>query len=713
MNLVLVGLVTIAVGAPLAAAAGALLPTRTRPLITGLLTCVLGVGGMLAGAGALAGQTWSVTVGHLLPLSSAVVSVDPLSGVFMLLIGGVSVAAGVYSIGYTSPGGIHPSPDDDATASSASITTGDSAARASDSGHSTGTGAASRTTQAMLPIFVASMLLVPAAANITTFLMLWELMALSSLALVLSEHRDRPAVREAGLWYAAMTQAGLIAILLGLVVFAAGAGGESFTTLREGAANLSPATRSVVFVLAFIGFGSKAGMVPLHVWLPRAHPEAPSHVSALMSAAMVKLGVYGLIRVWFDLLGGGPQWWGVLVLAIGALSALYGVLQASVSTDLKRLLGYSTTENVGLILMAVGAAAMFAADGNRNLSSLLMAAALLHSVNHAGFKTLLFLGAGSVLRATGLRDLDRLGGLARRMPATTALVGFGALAAASLPPGNGFVSEWLLLQGLIHSLVGVGSPGVIVAVTMPLAVGVVALTAGLGVVTYVKAFGVGFLARPRSTPAARAIESPRSMRVGMAVAALACAVLALAPTAASRPLTRVIEVLPTVRDRAPVGGNEVTLRLAGISGSMSPLLIALGLLGGIIVIVVLTRWAAGGLPRRSAPVWGCGGSRLNPRMEYTATSFAEPLTRVFDNVLRPEQDLDVTHHVESQYLLESVRFRQRVPDRIESRLYPPVLAAASKWGEWARKMQNGSVHRYLAFGFVGLLVVMVVVGLTA
>ena len=713
MNLVLVGLVTIAVGAPLAAAAGALLPTRTRPLITGLLTCVVGVGGMLAGAGALAGQTWSVTVGHLLPLSSAVVSVDPLSGVFMLLIGGVSVAAGVYSIGYTSPGGIHPSPDDDATASSASITTGDSAARASDSGHSTGTGAASRTTQAMLPIFVASMLLVPAAANITTFLMLWELMALSSLALVLSEHRDRPAVREAGLWYAAMTQAGLIAILLGLVVFAAGAGGESFTTLREGAANLSPATRSVVFVLAFIGFGSKAGMVPLHVWLPRAHPEAPSHVSALMSAAMVKLGVYGLIRVWFDLLGGGPQWWGVLVLAIGALSALYGVLQASVSTDLKRLLGYSTTENVGLILMAVGAAAMFAADGNRNLASLLMAAALLHSVNHAGFKTLLFLGAGSVLRATGLRDLDRLGGLARRMPATTALVGFGALAAASLPPGNGFVSEWLLLQGLIHSLVGVGSPGVIVAVTMPLAVGVVALTAGLGVVTYVKAFGVGFLARPRSTPAARAIESPRSMRVGMAVAALACAVLALAPTAASRPLTRVIEVLPTVRDRAPVGGNEVTLRLAGISGSMSPLLIALGLLGGIIVIVVLTRWAAGGLPRRSAPVWGCGGSRLNPRMEYTATSFAEPLTRVFDNVLRPEQDLDVTHHVESQYLLESVRFRQRVPDRIESRLYPPVLAAASKWGEWARKMQNGSVHRYLAFGFVGLLVVMVVVGLTA
>ena len=708
MNLVAIGLMTIAVGAPLAAAAGAFLPARNRPVVTGLLTCVLGVGGMLAGVGALGGQTWSLTVGNLLPLSSAVFSVDPLSGVFMLLIGGVSVAAGVYSIGYTGPGGIHAGPADE-TDSDAD----ENDARKSGPVHPAGSGAASRTTQAMLPVFVASMLLVPAAANITTFLILWELMALSSLALVLSEHRERPAVREAGLWYAAMTQAGLVAILLALVIFASGAGGESFTALREGAANLSPATRTLVFVLAFVGFGSKAGMVPLHVWLPRAHPEAPSHVSALMSAAMVKLGVYGLIRVWFDLLGGGPQWWGVLVLAVGALSALYGVLQASVSTDLKRLLGYSTTENIGLILMAIGAAAMFAADGNRTLASLLMAAALLHAVNHAGFKTLLFLGAGSVLRATGLRDLDRLGGLAARMPATTALVAFGALAAASLPPGNGFVSEWLLLQGLTHSLSGTGSPGVVVAVTMPLAVGVVALTAGLGVMTYVKAFGVGFLARPRSKTAASAIESPLSMRVGMTVAALACAALALAPSVAARPLARVVEILPTVRDGAPVGGDAVTLRLAGITGSMSPLLIALGLIVGMIVIALLARRIAGGLPRRSAPLWGCGGTRLDPRMEYTATSFAEPLTRVFDNVLRPEHDLDVIHHSESQYLIESIRFRQRVPDRIEARLYPPVLAAANWWGQWTRKLQNGSVHRYLAYGFVGLLAVLIVVGLTA
>jgi hydrogenase-4 component B len=651
-----------------------------------------------------------LTLPDLLPLGVAELAVDPLSGVFMLLIGAVAVAAGLYSIGYTSPGGRHATDDDATPGGRPEI----AASRAGEPGAATanGEGAASRTAQAMLPLFVAAMLLVPAAASVTTLLVLWELMALSSLALVLAEHRLRRSVADAGLWYAGMTHAGLVGIMLGLVVFAGGAGGESFAALRAGAADLSPATRSLVFVLIFLGFGSKAGMVPLHVWLPRAHPEAPSHVSALMSAAMVTLGLYGLIRVWFDLLGGGPRWWGVLVLGVGALSALYGVLQASVSTDLKRLLGYSTTENIGLMFIGVGAAGMFAADNNRGLASLLMAAALLHAVNHAAFKTLLFLGAGSVLRATGLRDLDRLGGLVTRMPATTAMVAFGALAAAALPPGNGFVSEWLLLQGLIHSLTGAGTPAVVVAVTMPLAVAVVALTAGLGVATFVKAFGVGFLARPRSAPAAAAQESPRSMRAGMGVAAAACAALALAPASAGQPLTRVLRVLPSVRDGAPLADSGVTLHLAGIAGSMSPLLIALGLLVGGVTVAAVARWVGRGLPRRSAPVWGCGGTRLDPRMEYTATSFAEPLTRVFDDVLRPEQDVDVTQYAESRYLIESVRYRQRVPDRLEARLYPPLLVVAQWWGQWSRRLANGSVHRYLAYGFIGLLGVLIVVGVS-
>ncbi|TCC24832.1 proton-conducting transporter membrane subunit [Kribbella speibonae] len=660
----LVGVLVIAgLGALGAVATG----SRGRALVAGVSTAGVGVFGVLAGVSALGGQAFSKTIPQLLPLSEVTVAVDALSGLFCALIGGVAVIAGLYNIGYSA-------------------------------GHG------SRTEQSLLPLFVAAMILVPAAGNVTTFLVLWEAMALVSLMLVLAEHRLRPSVRDAGVWYAAMTHAGLVAILLGLVLFASKAGGESFAALRD--ADLSTTTRSVIFVLVFLGFGSKAGMVPLHVWLPRAHPEAPSPVSALMSAAMVKLGLYGLLRVGLDLLGGGPRWWWLLVLVAGGVSALFGVLQASVAVDLKRLLGYSTTENMGLILLGVGAGGMFAADGNRTLGSLLIAAGLLHALNHAGFKTLLFLGAGSVLRATGLRDLDRLGGLVSRMSATTALFGVGALAAAALPPGNGFVSEWLLLQGLIHGLPGADA---VVAVAMPLAVGVVALTAGLGVATFVKAFGTGFLARPRSEEAAGAKESPRTMRFAMLVAAAVCAGLAISPASLGPALTRVLEALPTVRDGSPLEGG-VTLRLTGIAGSISPVLILAGLfVAGLLVVVLVRR----GLPRRESLVWGCGGTRLDPRMEYTATSFAEPLTRVFDDVLRPEHDVDVTHHAESQYLIESVSYRQRVDDRVEAALYPPVLAAGNKLGAVLSRLQNGSVHRYLALGLGGLIVVLVVVGLTA
>lgn len=707
MTMIEAGLWLVAGGA-LAGAASALVPARHRPLAAGGTTAAIGVGGVLAGLGALGGQTRSLTVPGLLPLGSATFAVDALSGAFLLLIGAVAVAAGIYSVGYTGPGGRHATDDahDDAAH-------GDAAHDAAHDDDAHPRAAASRTAQSTLPLFVAAMLGVPAAANVTTLLVLWELMALTSLVLVLAEHRLRPSVRSAGLWYAGMTHAGLVVIMLGLVVFAAGAGGESFAALRAGAADLPPATRSLVFLLALIGFGSKAGVVPLHVWLPRAHAEAPSHVSALMSAAMVSLGLYGLIRVTFDLLGGGPRWWGLVILAVGCLSALYGVLQATVAVDLKRLLAYSTTENVGLMLIGVGAAGMFAADGNRVLGGLLLAAAVLHAVNHAAFKAVLFLGAGSVLRATGLRDLDRLGGLAHRMPVTTALFAVGALGAAALPPGNGFVSEWVLLQGLIHSVTTTGSPTPVIAATVPLAIGVVALTAGLGVATFVKAFGVGFLARPRSPQAASATEGPRAMTVGTGLAAAICLVLALAPATAAAPLARLLDVLPPLHDAAPLAGSGVALRLSGIAGSMSPLVIALGLVLAVAAVAGLARRVGGARRRRVAQAWACGGDFQNPRTELTATSFAEPLTRVFDDVLQPEQDVDVTPYTESRYLIESVTFRQRVPDRLEARLYPPVLVAAARWGRWSRGLADGSVHRYLAYGFVGLLGVLVAVGLSA
>jgi hydrogenase-4 component B len=653
------------------------IPFRLRPTLSGAGTALVGAAGLAAGAAALAGQSFTLPLPRLLPLSGLSFAVDPLSGVFIAVTGAVAVAAGIYAIGYTSHSGT------------------------------------SRAAAAVLPLFVASLLAVPAAASVATLLACWELMALTSLLLVLTEHKQRPEVAEAGLWYAVMTHLGLVCLLGGLMIFTAHAGGDSFAALAAAAPGLSPALKGAVFVLALAGFGSKAGMVPLHAWLPRAHPEAPSHVSALMSAAMVNLGIYGIIRVGFGLLGGGSTWWWLLVIGLGAASAVYGILQAAMSTDLKRLLGYSTTENMGLILVGVGAAGLFASAHHPELAELALAAALLHVANHAGFKTLLFLAAGSVLHATGTRDLDSLGGLRSAMPATTLAFGWGGLAASALPPGTAFVSEWLLVQALIHGLHGATTA---TAVTLPLAVSAVALTAGLAVATFVKAFGTGFLAKPRTADAAAARESPATMLAGMGLAGAACAALALVPGALLPAIGRAVAAAgwpgPVIRYGT---SGLVTVRLAGLAGEVSPLLLTLGLL---IVMVATAAWLRA-LParraqgaRRRARLWDCGGGPLTARMEYTATSFAEPLQRVFDDVVAPETRLDVTHLDEARYLVAAIEYRAQVPDRIERRLYQPILSAVATWGSAARWLAPGSVHRYLGYGFYTVTAVLIILTVT-
>jgi hydrogenase-4 component B len=565
-----------------------------------------------------------------------------------------------------------------------------------------GHGPGSRGVLAALPAFAVAMLLVPCAASVATFLALWELMALTSLILVVAEHRRRAAVREAGWWYAVMTQFGFVALLLAMTLYAAAAGGDTFAVLRT--AHLSPALASLVFLLLFVGFGSKAGLVPVHVWLPKAHPEAPSPVSAMLSAGMVNLGVYGVLRFGFDLLGGGSQWWWLVVLVVGAVSAVFGILQAAVATDLKGLLAYSTVENMGLVFLGVGAAGILRAAGAATLTAVVLAAALLHVINHAGFKTLLFGAAGSVLRSTGLRDLDALGGLRPRMPATTVLFAVGALGAAALPPGNGFVSEWLLLQSLIH---GIGADGTITAVAMPIAVAVVALTAGLAVATFTKAFGVGFLARPRSPDAAKAAESPPAMVMAMTVAALGCIALAVLPAMLGPGLSRAVGVATGV-DAGVIGG-VVTLRLSGIASTMSPLIIAASIVAAVVVTAAVARLVRFRVRRRrQVALWACGASPLTARMQYTATSYAEPLQRVFDDVLAPQTDVDVTPHTESAYLLERVEFQRRIPDRIEHRLYQPLIAAVRRLGRLGPVLANGSVHRYLAYGLLGVATLLIV-----
>ncbi len=316
---------TAAVVVGMASAVAALLvPRHVRPLAVGSGTAAAGALGAASGIATLLGRAWTIDLPGLLPLSGIVLAADPLGAVFLTVAGAVAVAAAVYGIGYARHG------------------------------------RDGRTVQAALPVFVVSLMLVPVAGSVATLLVCWELMALTSLLLVVSEHRLRPGVASAGRWYAVMTHLGFVAILAGLLLLAAGATGGTFAAIRVSAAALPPVTSGLAFVLCLVGFGSKAGIVPLHAWLPRSHPEAPSHVSALMSAAMVTMGVYGIVRVGLDLLGGGSRWWWLLVLALGAVSAVYGILQAVVASDLKRLLAHSTTENMGLVLVGVGASGLYA-----------------------------------------------------------------------------------------------------------------------------------------------------------------------------------------------------------------------------------------------------------------------------------------------------------------------------------------------------------------
>jgi len=653
-----------------AAAVGAIAPPRARVRLSVALTLAACACGFAVAADVLAkGGAAAVHTNQLLPLLGLSLRLDRLGALFVAVSAGVGLCAIVFRLGYK--------------------------------GH----GLSSRTGSCVLPLFVTTLLLVPAASAVGTFMFLWELMAVTSLVLVLADHRARDEVNRAGQWYAVMTQFGAAVLLLALVLLAQRAGSQSFAVIAAHGPHLAPWVRSTAFVLAVVGFASKAGAVPLHVWLPRAHPEAPGPVSALMSTAMVNLGIYGIIRVGDTLLGGGPAWWWLLVMGVGGLSALFGALHSSTSTDLKRLLAYSTTDNVGLILLGVGASGLFAATGHRPLALVALVASLLHLVFHAVFKGSLFLSASSLQQATGLRNLDQLGGLIKRLPLSAPVFIVAGLAICALPPLCGFVSEWLLLQSLLH---GLPSGDTAIEVAMPLGVAVLALTGGLTAATFVKAIGIGLLGQARSDDAARASEVPATMWGGAGLLALLCVVFGVAPGL----------VLPAVVDAARSGLGYGTAHpiaqgwsvgLTGVRGMLAPGLLALGLVVAVLLVAGVRQLAQRGAVRRTE-AWGCGREVQTARMQYTATSFAEPLTRVFDDVLDPTHDLDVSHSAESRYYVESAAFHTTTHDAFETRGYRPLATTLAWWGRQARRVPNGSVHRYLAFGLAALVVVLVLVG---
>lgn len=674
MTAIALGLVA-QLGLTLAAAVIAFsVPPRARSILSGIFCALTSAAGLLTGALALAGWRGDLHIPLALSMDPVVLAPTRLGGLFMLVASIVGILVSIYGIGYA---------------------------------HGA---AASRKSWAALAVFLVGMQLVPAAADAMSFLLMWELMALGSTVLLLTEHARRREVGSAVVWYSAMSQLSFLLILAGFAVLATGAGSTSFSAMRTLASHSWPA--SVAVVLLVVGFGSKAGLVPLNVWLPRAHPEAPSHISAAMSAAMVSMGVYGVLLVCVRLLPSGPPWWGALIMVLGGVSAVYGILQASVNSRLKVLLAHSTTENMGLIFLAIGASVLLRGYHATAAADAALLAALLLTLSHALFKTNLFLGAGAIQYATGETNLDRLGGLLKRMPWTAASFGVAAVAAAALPVTSGFVAEWTLLQSLIHGSSIRGTPvavSVAVSVAMPLGVAVVALTAGLALLTFVKAYGIAFLARPRSAEAAAAAEVPASMRIALVVGALGILTVGILPGPVAEALASTFSAnrSPTAHT-VGVGG----ISIPGIAVLLDPatlvVLAAVLLLPALIIVRLNSRRHP---TRVTALPWGGGGSRARPRMQYTATSYAEPLVRVFDDVLKPSRDVQVTHLGESRYLIERVLVEQRVTDVIETRLYRPVLNGAQRFGKLARHAQNGSIHRYLAYSFAALLTVLVVVAL--
>jgi hydrogenase-4 component B len=643
--------------------------TRSLTAAGALVGAAAGLG--LAGMVLVVGAPFAVTVPELLsPGGGLALRLDALGAFFLLLIGVGALPAALYGVGYTR-----------AYAGRYSL----------------------RWLGAMLNLFLLTMSLVVLADNVLTFLLMWEAMSLTSYFLVMTEH-DGADTAAAGGWYLAMTHAGLALILTALVMLIPPGPGSTFAELRLTVATLSPTTRSVVFTLAVLGFGSKAGLVPLHVWLPRAHPAAPSHVSALMSGVMVKLGVYGVLRFALDLLGEGPVWWGGLLIALGAASALLGVLYALMEDDLKRLLAYSTVENVGLVFIGVGAGLLFAALDHEASAVLALAAALYHALNHTAFKSLLFLGAGAVLHATGKRNLNELGGLIQRMPWTAACFLVGALAIGGLPPLNGFVSEWLLFQSLLPAI---ASSAPLVPPLMTLAVGALALTAGLAAASFVKAFGIGFLALPRSAGAAAAHEAPASMRVAMTALAGLCALFGVGAVVIVPRLAEMLRGYDGLTGQPAPLAEGLSLALPGAFGGMSPPLVAMGL-----VLAVAGVWLAvrlGGDRRlRRGDTWGCGRIGQTARMEYTSTAYAEPLRRVFAELYRPTEDLTVDVHPESRYFVQSIAYRSEILPWFERYLYTPLLRGVDAWAARAQAIQSGSAHRYLAYLVIALLALLAI-----
>ncbi len=571
-------------------------------------------------------------------------SVDRLSAFFVLVVSVVSISVGIFSPGY-----LHHIESERRRSVVASATS----------------------------LFVASMLLLVVSRDIFSFLLFWEAMSLSSFVLVMTNYEEREAGK-AGLFYFAMTQLSTMCLMSGFLALYALTSSCSIPF----AGVIDPAALSIIFVVLFVGFGIKAGVVPFHKWLPYAHPASPSNISALMSGVMIKVAIYGLIR-FVSAIASPPTWWGGLILVAGTVSAVLGVVYAMKEHDVKRLLAYHSIENVGIILVAYGLSVVFAGYGLADLANLCLVAALFHTLNHALFKSLLFMTAGSVINATGVRNVEELGGLIKRMPHTAVLFLVGAVAISGLPPFNGFVSELMIFQAFLSGW-RVGGP--LESAVMLTCLAVFALTSALAAACFVKLFGTMFLAMPRSEEAGEAHEVGLGMLVGPAIPAVLCMLLGVFS----------YQIL------APMGLGAYVPNMAVFGFAL--------LATGAAVFVSVRLFAS--RETRVDETWGCGIPKQDPRMEYTPSGFSEPIMVMFKQIYRTQERLDLTYFDRNRVILRGGLAEIRLFKLFEERLYLPVARTALRVSEALNAAQEDTISdSYMLYIFAACLALLIFGGL--
>jgi hydrogenase-4 component B len=554
----------------------------------------------------------------------------------------------------------------------------------------------------LLVFFILAMAVVVIASNLLVFLMAWEAMSLFSYFFVIFDTTHEKSIR-AGSIYIIMTHIGTAFLIAAFMILYKYAHAFDFISIKNACLFMPAPAKDTVFLLFLVGFGTKAGIVPLHIWLPYAHPQAPSHISSLMSGVMIKTAIYGIIRFVIFLLGINSPWWGILILILAVATCLVGVIYALMERDIKRLLAYSSVENIGIILLGVGLAMLFSSRNMPYLAVFALIAGLYHLVNHAIFKGLLFLGAGSIYKATGTRDIEKLGGLIKSIPQTALYFLIGSMAVCALPPLNGFVSEWLTLQAFfIGALNAQGGTRLFLGICASM----LALTSGLAVACFVKAFGVVFLGLPRSHYAQSAKEAPRSMRVGMFLLALLAVVFGLAAGWIIKLLAKVAAAAMDI----DISGMHFSLNNLTLNPqSAKDIYLCVPLLALVLTVTGLAGFAMYRLFAKAKPAigktWDCGYYKFGPRNQYSGTAFSKPFRIAFSFFLLPYRKTQKVR--ESFYHVKSFAYETHTTFVFKKYIYEPLLALVLKSAKFMRRMQPGSIHLYLGYIFTALFLLLI------